>query len=54
MKYADIQQTIGAYLSYYMDGTVFEVRENSNVVNETIYIVVGVNRDGKKEVLSCG
>lgn len=34
-----------------MDGIVFKVRENSKVVNKTIYIAVGLKRDGKKEVL---
>jgi putative transposase len=39
------------YLIVWMDGIVFKVRENSKVVNKTIYIAVGLNRDGKKEVL---
>jgi|GEM_PF-2178541 Transposase and inactivated derivatives len=34
-----------------MDGIVFQLRENSRVVNKTIYIAVGLCRDGKKEVL---
>jgi len=34
-----------------MDGIVFKVRENSKVVNKTIYIAVGLRRDGLKEVL---
>ena len=34
-----------------MDGIVFKVRENSKVVQKTIYIAVGLRRDGKKEVL---
>lgn len=34
-----------------MDGIVFKVREGSNVINKTIYIAVGLRRDGKKEVL---
>lgn len=34
-----------------MDGIVFKVRENSRVVNKTVYIAVGLRRDGKKEVL---
>lgn len=40
------------YLIVWMDGIVFKVRENSKVVNKTIYIAVGLRRDGKKEVLS--
>ena len=34
-----------------MDGIVFKVRENSKVVNKTIYVAVGLKRDGRKEVL---
>ena len=39
------------YLIVWMDGIVFKVRENSKVVNKTIYLAVGLNRDGYKEVL---
>ncbi|WP_212005600.1 IS256 family transposase [Chitinophaga sp. HK235] len=39
------------YLIAWMDGIVFKVRENSKVVNKTIYIAVGLKRDGLKEVL---
>ena len=39
------------YLIVWMDGIVFKVRENSKVVNKTIYLAVGLNRDGKKEIL---
>jgi len=39
------------YLIVWMDGIVFKVRENSKVVNKTIYIAVGLKTDGKKEVL---
>lgn len=39
------------YLIVWMDGIVFKVRENSKVVNKTIYIAVGLKRDGYKEVL---
>lgn len=34
-----------------MDGIVFKVRENSKVVNKTVYIAVGLRQDGFKEVL---
>ena len=34
-----------------MDGIVFKVRENSKVINKTIYIAVGLRMDGLKEVL---
>lgn len=39
------------YLIVWMDGIVFKVRENSKVINKTIYLAVGLKRDGKKEVL---
>ena len=39
------------YLIAWMDGIVFKVRENSKVVNKTVYIAIGLRRDGKKEVL---
>ncbi len=39
------------YLVVWMDGIVFKVRENSKVINKTIYLAVGLNREGKKEVL---
>lgn len=39
------------YLIVWMDGIVFKVRENSKVVNKTIYLAVGLNREGYKEVL---
>lgn len=39
------------YLITWMDGMVFKVREDSKVINKTMYIAVGLRRDGKKEVL---
>lgn len=39
------------YLIVWMDGIVFKVRESSKVINKTIYLAVGLNREGKKEVL---
>jgi transposase-like protein len=39
------------YLIVWMDGISFKVRENFKVINKTIYIAVGLKRDGKKEVL---
>ena len=34
-----------------MDGIVFKVRENNKVINKTIYLAVGLNVEGRKEVL---
>lgn len=39
------------YLIVWMDGIIFKVRENSKVINKTVYIAVGLKRDGLKEVL---
>lgn len=39
------------YFIVWMDGIVFKVRDNSRVVNKTIYLAVGLKKDGKKEVL---
>tara|TARA_B100000497_G_scaffold104695_1_gene120529 strand:+ start:78 stop:1277 length:1200 start_codon:yes stop_codon:yes gene_type:complete len=39
------------YCIVWMDGIVFKVRENSKVINKTIYLAVGLNLEGKKEVL---
>lgn len=41
----------GQYLIVWMDGIVFKVRDNSRVINKTIYLAVGLKTDGKKEVL---
>lgn len=39
------------YLIVWMDGIVFKVREDSKVIHKTIYLAIGLKRDGKKEVL---
>ena len=39
------------YLIVWMDGIVFKVRDNSRVINKTVYLAVGLKKDGKKEVL---
>ena len=39
------------YFIAWFDGIVFKVRENSRVINKTIYLAVGLRPDGKKEVL---
>jgi putative transposase len=39
------------YCIVWMDGIVFKVRENSRVVDKTVYIAIGLKTDGKKEVL---
>lgn len=39
------------YLIVWLDGIVFKVRQDSKVINKTVYIAVGLRQDGKKEVL---
>jgi transposase-like protein len=39
------------YLIVWMDGIVFKVRESSRVVNKTIYMAIGLRKDGRNEVL---
>lgn len=39
------------YCIVWMDGIVFKVRENSRVIDKTIYTAIGLRTDGKKEVL---
>jgi len=39
------------YYIIWMDGIVMKVRHNGKVINKTIYLIVGVNQDGYKEVL---
>lgn len=39
------------YCVVWMDGIVFKVREDSRVVNKTIYIALGLRLDGKRVVL---
>jgi putative transposase len=40
------------YCIVWMDGIVFKVRENSRVIDKTIYLAVGLRTDGKKESAS--
>ena len=39
------------YYVVWMDGISFKIRYNSKVVNKTIFLVLGVNKEGMKEVL---
>jgi transposase-like protein len=39
------------YFVVWMDGIVFKVRQNGKVINKTIYLAVGLNREGHKEIL---
>lgn len=39
------------YCVVWMDGIVFKVRQGGKVVNKTIYLAVGLNREGYKEIL---
>jgi putative transposase len=39
------------YLIVWMDGIVFKVRQDNKIINKSIYIVMGLNTTGRKEVL---
>lgn len=39
------------YCVVWMDGIVFKVRQSGKVMNKTIYLAVGLNREGRKELL---
>lgn len=39
------------YCIVWIDGVVFKVRQGGKVVNKTIYLAVGLNREGYKEIL---
>lgn len=39
------------YYVVWMDGIVFKVRQNGKVINKTIYLAVGLNQEGYKEIL---
>lgn len=41
----------GALQIVWMDDIVFKVRENGKVINKTVYLCVGLNKEGLKEVL---
>ena len=39
------------YLIVWMDGIVFKVKQDNKIINKSIYIVMGLNTTGRKEVL---
>jgi len=39
------------YLIAWMDGIVFKVRSNGKIVNKTVYLVIGLNTNGRKELM---
>lgn len=39
------------YYVVWMDGIVFKVRQNGKVINKTVYLAVGLNSEGHKEML---
>jgi len=39
------------YFTVWMDGIRIKIRHNSKIVNKCIYLVIGLTREGKKEVL---
>ncbi len=39
------------YLIAWMDGIVFKVRSNGKIVNKTVHLVIGLNTNGRKELM---
>lgn len=39
------------YLVVWMDGIRIKIRHNGKIVNKCVYLVIGLNKEGKKEVL---
>lgn len=39
------------YYVLWMDGIAFKIRHNARIVNKTIFLVIGLNQDGMKQVL---
>jgi putative transposase len=39
------------YFVIWLDGIVFKIRQNGRVINKTIYVIIGLKNDGRKEVL---
>lgn len=39
------------YFIVWMDGISFKVRQNGKVINKTIYLMIGLNNQGSKEIL---
>ncbi|BBE29887.1 hypothetical protein OSSY52_00280 [Tepiditoga spiralis] len=39
------------YTFMFMDGIVFKVKDDGEIIKKTAYVVLGVNIDGFKEVL---
>jgi len=39
------------YFIVWMDGIVIKIRHNGKVIGKTIYLIIGLNKDGLKEVL---
>jgi transposase-like protein len=45
------RQLASLYFIVWMDGIVFKVRQNGKVINKTIYLAIGLNSEGYKEIL---
>jgi transposase-like protein len=39
------------YFAVWMDGISFKIRQNGKIINKTIFLVIGLNKQGLKEVL---
>ncbi len=39
------------YFTVWMDGISFKIRQNHKIINKTIFLVIGLKSDGRKEIL---
>jgi putative transposase len=39
------------YCFLYLDGIVFKVRDNGKIINKAVYVALGIDKDGHKDVL---
>lgn len=42
------------YFVVWMDCIVIKVKDNGKVNNKAIYLIIGINKEGRKEVLGSG
>ncbi|MBA3286174.1 MAG: IS256 family transposase [Nitrosopumilus sp.] len=51
IKQWQIRPLESVYFVVWMDGISLKIRSNGKVINKTIFLVIGLNKEGKKEVL---
>ncbi|WP_370531203.1 transposase [Morganella morganii] len=46
--------TDSVYPIVYMDCIVVKVQQDGSVINKAVFLALGVNTEGQKELLACG